>query len=244
MNVRFCNKASLPIKSCQMHSHDCWEMILHLSAYVTSVIGGKEYNISEGDIMIIPPNVMHDGHSDVFYTDMFVQCENMSFSDVTVLHDYDGGVFTLMNLLHKTYTEKEQNYAMISDSLFNAICSYLNKYFVSKYKYKFVNELKNEIYLNISNSDFRIIDAVEEMGFNIDYVRRCFKEETGQTPLEYLSIMRLNYAKELLLQDTFISIADVSEKCGFNDSFYFSKLFKQYFGISPFYYRKQNLSNL
>ena len=243
MNVLFCNKTNQPITSCQMHSHDCWEIILHLEGHVTSVIGQKEYYISEGDIMVIPPNIMHDGNSDSFYCDMYLQCENMSFNDVTVLHDYDGGVLTLMNLIHKTYTERDKNYAMISDSLLNAISSYLEKYSLSEYKYDFVTELKNEIYLNISNGDFHIADTVKKMGYNIDYMRRCFKEETGQTPLEYLNLMRLNYAKELLLQDTFISVVDVSEKCGFNDSFYFSKLFKKYFGISPNYYRKQRTSN-
>ena len=243
MNVRFCNKTITPIKSCHMHSHDCWELILQTDGHVKSVINGKTYDICEGDIIIIPPNVPHDGCSDVLYSDMFVQCENMYFTDVTVLHDYDGGVLSLMNLLHKTFTEKDKNYSLICDSLFNSISAYLDKYFNSEYKFRFVNELKNKLYLNISNSSFSIAAAVEETGFNADYVRRCFKEEMGVTPLEYFIGMRLGYAKELLVQQTFVSVADVSEKCGFNDSFYFSKLFKKHLGTSPLRYRQRCLAD-
>lgn len=239
MNVQFCNKLQTPIKCCKMHSHGFWEIILHLSGTVLSVIDGKQYSITPGDIMIIPPNVNHDGNSNIYYTDMYVQAENIDFSDVTVVHDYDGSVNLLMNILHKAYIEKEKNYKQISDSLFDSICQYLYKYSEKNYKYDFVNELKNDIYQNLANGEFSITKTVKKMGLNIDYVRRCFKEETGKTPLEYLTYLRINYAKKLLLQETFVSVSDVSEKCGFNDPFYFSKVFKNYLNISPANYKKQ-----
>lgn len=241
MNVKFCDRTLTPITSCKEHSHKYWEIILHLSGTVTSVIGGIAYNIAPGDIMVIPPNINHDGSSDVYYTDMYVQCENMDFSNFTLLHDLDGSVLSLMNLLHKVFTEKDTSYKLISDNLFSTICSYLYKYNIHSSKYGFVEQLKNEIYENISNSDFHIADYIHKIGFNIDYTRRCFKEEMGITPLEYLTKLRLTYAKQLLLQETYISVVDVAEKCGFNDSFYFSKTFKQNFGVSPLNYRKINI---
>ncbi len=241
MNVKFCDKAHIPISSCHTHSHKYWEIILQLSGNVVSVINGTSYNISPGDILIIPPDTFHNGISDGFYTDMYIQCEDMDFSDFKLLHDNDGSILSLMNLLHKSYTEKDTFYEQITENLFRTICSYLNKHSDCSSKYIFVNQLKNEIYKNISNSDFKILDYVHKLGFNIDYVRRCFKEETDTTPLEYLTNIRLSYAKKLLLQETYVSIVDVAEKCGFNDSFYFSKIFKQHFGLSPLNYRKNKL---
>ncbi len=238
MNLKFCNKTIKPISSCSAHMHKYWEIILHLSGNSTSNIKGKIYEIKVGDIAIIPPNTLHDGFSAGIYTDMYLQCEDLDFTDVTILHDHDGSILSLMNLLHKVYTEKENCYKDICDNLLRTIFSYLNKFKDGQTNHGFIDELRNKMYENLSNCDFKISDFVISLGFNMDYVRRCFKEETGMTPLEYITKIRLNYAKKLLLQETYISVVDVSEKCGFNDSFYFSKVFKQNFGISPLNYRK------
>ena len=236
--MKFCNITDTPILSCHAHSHKYWEIVYQLSGSITASIGNREYLIETGDIMIIPPNVTHKSTSENPYTDIYVQCENMDFSKVTVLHDYDGFVLELINMLHRVFTEKDNSYKIIADSLLDSIIAYLRKYADSEYKYDFVNELKNEMYMNISNCNFNISDFSKNMGYNTDYLRRCFKAETGKTPLQHLTDMRLNYAKGLLKQETFSSVVDVAEKCGFKDSFYFSRLFKQYYGVSPLNYRK------
>ena len=61
-------------------------------------------------------------------------------------------------------------------------------------------------------------------------------------PLEYLTRLRINQAKTLLVQDNFVSIEDVARNCGFNDSFYFSTCFKKHMGISPLRFRKNKLN--
>ena len=238
MNVKFCDIKEIPIKKCKAHSHKYWEMILHLNGNNITTIENKEYSISPGDVMIIPPNTVHSGKSDTYYNDIYIQVENMDFSAVTVIHDNDGSILSLLKLLHKAYVEKEKNYIEITDSLFETICLYLHKYRIDTYKYPFVNELKNVIYENISNADFSILETVKKMGFNSDYVRRCYKEELGMTPLEYLTKLRIDTAKKLLIQETFISVEAVSFECGFYDCFYFSRLFKKHVGVSPANYRK------
>lgn len=104
-------------------------------------------------------------------------------------------------------------------------------------------DLKNILYENISNSDFKVASLAEVSGYNIDYLRRCFLAETGKTSREYLTGLRLSQAKKLLLQESFISIEDVALKCGFNDSFYFSTLFKKHFGVSPGSYRRLHFAD-
>ncbi len=238
MNVLFCGKTNTPITSCIMHQHENWEIILHISGHVKSNIGGKIYDISPGDIMIIPPETSHDGQSDEEYMDMYVQCRYLSVTDIQVLHDHDGAMMVLMNLLHKVMAENGRETGQIADNLLQTICSYINKYNSLKSTTHFVTDLKNEMYDNLANADFSVGDAVRKTGFNTDYVRRCFKEETGMTPLEYLTNMRMNYAQGLLLQETYVSVVDVAEKCGYGDSFYFSRLFKKKFGVSPLKYRR------
>jgi AraC-like DNA-binding protein len=65
---------------------------------------------------------------------------------------------------------------------------------------------------------------------------KCFKEQFGITPLEYINTERIKMAKQLL-KNARTSIASVSCQCGFNDVNYFVRLFKKTEGITPGVYR-------
>ena len=243
MKVLYCTKSNQNITSCPSHSHPSWEVIYNLSGTNTTQIENTVYNIKKGDILIIPPSLNHAGTSDTFYSDMYFQIDKLDFFSHFVVHDFDGSVLKLMNMLHKVMTEKEENYDRIATTIVETICQYIKKYSEIKINYPFVNELKNTIYKNISNTSFDLSQEIDKSGFNPDYLRRCFKKELGKTPLEYLTYLRLNQSKVLLKQDTFISVEDVSQNCGFNDSFYFSTCFKKHIGISPLQYRKNHFAH-
>ncbi len=238
MDVIFCGKTSTPIRFCKLHQHNCWEIILYMSGNVIAQVDNESYNVSEGDILVIPPNVQHNGIAESLYTDIYVQCTELDIKDVKLFHDYDGAVHILMNLLHKNHIENDKYRKRVDSELLRSIVAYLDKYDDSECKNKVINSLKSEIYNNFSKSEFDISSAVKDTGFHVDYIRRKFKEEIGSTPLEYLTTMRMNYAKALLRQEPFTSVEEVAEKCGYSDSFYFSRLFKKHFGESPLKYRK------
>ena len=67
------------------------------------------------------------------------------------------------------------------------------------------------------------------------YISKIFKEETGDTPINYLINVRMSQAKRLL-KNTDLSIKQVSTEVGYEDSLYFSKLFKKNIGLSPSHY--------
>lgn len=68
-----------------------------------------------------------------------------------------------------------------------------------------------------------------------------FKKELGTTPSRYISLQRLRYAKQLLLNHPGYSIAQVSEMCGYSNPFYFTNLFHDYSGMSPSDFRRYHL---
>ena len=104
-----------------------------------------------------------------------------------------------------------------------------------------VEQLKKEIYENLSNPDFDLADAISKTGFDKDYFRRCFKRETGKTPTQYITDMRIVKAKQLLSDNKLFSIERVAHNCGFADSLYFSTCFKKHVGVSPLAYRKRHV---
>ena len=64
-----------------------------------------------------------------------------------------------------------------------------------------------------------------------------FKKELNTTPLHYLNLLRLRYAKQLLLTHPY-NITQISELCGYSNPFYFTNLFHKHTGMSPTEFRK------
>ena len=63
-----------------------------------------------------------------------------------------------------------------------------------------------------------------------------FKEKIGCSPVEYINALRIERACNLL-SSTPMSVGEVGANCGFDDNFYFSKIFKKKMGVSPTKYK-------
>lgn len=69
---------------------------------------------------------------------------------------------------------------------------------------------------------------------------RCFRNTIDQTPMEYLMEYRLNMARRLL-DETKMSITDISLQCGFSSNAYFGKIFREKCGVTPLQYRNRSI---
>ncbi|MEY8352710.1 AraC family transcriptional regulator [Lachnospiraceae bacterium 54-53] len=79
------------------------------------------------------------------------------------------------------------------------------------------------------------------LNYNIYWLSRTIKRLTGRTYKELLQIKRLNKASVLLL-NTRLSVTDVSIAVGYDNTSYFHRIFRNYYGMSPREYRKKNVS--
>ncbi len=77
-----------------------------------------------------------------------------------------------------------------------------------------------------------VSDYAEICHLSVSRFQHIFKACTGQTPVEYINTIRINHAKEYLI-NTDLSVSDIAEAVGFSDQNYFSRNFKRYTGISP-----------
>ena len=82
----------------------------------------------------------------------------------------------------------------------------------------------------------------DEFHLSAQYVSQLFKNEIGVNFLAYLTNIRMEKAKNLLLS-TSLSIADISEQCGYADYRVFTKVFKKAEGITPSRYRRDFLED-
>lgn len=81
------------------------------------------------------------------------------------------------------------------------------------------------------HQNWNIHRLAQKVGTNECYLKRSFKQLTGQTLGQYRTQKRMQAAKELLHQGQ--TVAKVAEQTGFNSNDYFVKVFAKYFGYSP-----------
>lgn len=98
-----------------------------------------------------------------------------------------------------------------------------------------LNEVLNE---HMTDTEFSVNDFAGIMGLGRTVFYKKVRGVTGYSPYEYLRVMRLKKAAEMLLTED-LTIAEVAYSVGINDPFYFSKCFKNQFGVSPSAYRKK-----
>jgi len=96
----------------------------------------------------------------------------------------------------------------------------------------FLTELKVVIEEKMNRSDFQIADLAEGMNMSQVQVYRKLKALTGRTPSQFVRSMRLQKAKDLLL-DSDLTISEIAYDVGFADPSYFTRTFQKEFGKSP-----------
>ncbi len=93
---------------------------------------------------------------------------------------------------------------------------------------------------NFIDKNFVNLVSIENIsaqcGISQQHLARLFKKYIGTTPLAYLQKLKMNRAAVLLLE-TGLPISQITFELSFSDQFYFSKVFKKIYGISPLEYR-------
>lgn len=92
------------------------------------------------------------------------------------------------------------------------------------------------IQTHYSRSDINLALISKNLLISPSYLSTVFKKETGISISQYITKLRMEKSKEFLNNDQ-LTLTEVAERVGYRDSFYFSKVFKRYFGISPSAYR-------
>lgn len=104
---------------------------------------------------------------------------------------------------------------------------------------KAVDKMKSYIHEHYMDSNLTVDMLAKLIGLTVDYFRRLFKEETGQSVSGYIAELRFLKAEELLIL-TDHPVNKIGELVGFDNTRYFYSLFKKRFGKTPDHYRKDN----
>lgn len=250
------------------HDHDFAELAYILSGRGGYLIDGVEYSVEAGDLVICNPGVKHthiitnpkeptiefiSGFTDFHFKNMAPN--SIEFPDGgCIMHTSAALRQELSMHCHTMIAEKESclagKYFMFKTHLMQMLLKVMRELvaetspgqtgctFESYNKSYAVNRIIN--YLN-ENYEQKI--SLEQIARNMYlspvYISKIFKEETGESPINYLIKIRLEKARDILLSGHGSSIKGIANRVGYEDVYHFSKLFKKYYGISPLYYKKR-----
>lgn len=208
--------------------------------------GEQEIRMLPGNIYMVPPSVATDYWCDdaaeKFYYHINVVKYNYydlfsGYPDCIILENRQQDIDKISRLwfensIQSALALKEQLYRIVLDALEQAG----------------IDSGKVEVYSSFIKGAIRYIErnlsanlTVEQIATNLQIskfrLQKDFSREVGVPLRKYIND-RLMYAAESLLRQQDCSIKSVSERLGFCDQFYFSRRFRQRFGISPAKYRK------
>ncbi|MEH7096291.1 response regulator transcription factor [Neobacillus vireti] len=135
-------------------------------------------------------------------------------------------------------TKNAANFIQLKDRVKMWIIQVMEKMAdLKKEQHNPIQVAKEWIKNNLGDS-ISIKKIAQQVYMNPNYFCDYFKSQTGETILDYVTSARLEKAKELL-EKTDLKIYDISLSVGYQDTKYFSRLFKQWIGQTPSQFRDQ-----
>lgn len=149
----------------------------------------------------------------------------------------------LRNLFIKIYniwSLKKSRYYMDCMIIFYEILKIIQKHrkkYISKQQSEKINCAHEYMVENFKDKNFDYEKMCQKTGLSYSYFKELFISKYSMSPVKYLTRLRIDYAKELLITGRY-SIGEISEMCGFENVYYFSTVFKKHIGVSPKNYKK------
>lgn len=162
------------------------------------------------------------------------------------IEDLGGNIKDIMgNILSHEFISKitidEQTLISEIKNILTLTLDFRDKTMHSKYCNVIINA-KKYINENFNKQDICLQSVAEYVNLSPNHFSTIFSQECGTTFIEYLTQIRIEQAKKLLL-NTNIKTSDIAYECGFNDSHYFSYIFKKITNITPREFRQSKQNN-
>ncbi|MGL5328674.1 MAG: AraC family transcriptional regulator [Peptostreptococcaceae bacterium] len=234
-------------------SHLYWELTYVDKGELLTSVDNNEYSLKQGDLIFYAPFQFHtqstlDNSTSSYLTINF----NMNFNEH---HRLCNKVFTLQRDSHFIISKLIQE--LSSDNIFSndlSLC-YLKELIIKTLRLEnsyspsrptthmqqtYENNLLNDILKFIDDSLYEkiCVDTLcTQFCISQSMLHSLFKKNMNNTVKNYINELKLDKSKELIKNSTY-TLSEISEMLGFSSIHYFSKKFKNHFGISPTEYSK------
>jgi DNA-binding response OmpR family regulator/two-component sensor histidine kinase len=114
----------------------------------------------------------------------------------------------------------------------------INEINISSLDNNLLKKIKDEVEKNISDYDLNVTRLSEKLQLSSSMLYRKLTNLTGMSPVEFIRNIRVEHSAQLL-RNSDSNVSEAAYNSGFNDLSYFTKCFKNHFGITPKNYKKK-----
>lgn len=219
------------------------ELIYKLSGEVITHFNNDIHHIRQGITYIIPKSNTADYYIertipgdciDIFFdTDLPLEQHLyiLDFKDNTKVFDLFQEIYMLW------LTRPSGYYFKCMSIMYEILYEMLLKYdqYSPKCKYNVLEPGIEYIHSNLYGTiDYYIPSKLCDISYT--YFKKLFIERFGVPPIQYVNALRLERSKELLLTNKY-SVNEIARMCGFENTYYFSRRFKEKYHLSPTAYK-------
>lgn len=248
------------------HSHDFFEVIICTSGKMIQNINDDKYSFNKYDSSFITP---YDAHSIIYEDsdtshyaieinadyfrnfcdgiclDLYSKIIEGKYRTFSISENRLRKIISYLNQIRDSGDDPQGLTVAVNMFLFNVIEPIINttKLIYENNHSKWINELLIEIN-KPENLSWSVSDIVANYNYCHTHLSRLFKEEMNMSLLQYLTTVKMNNARDLLLYST-LSLEEIREALGYLSLSHFNNLFKKYYKMTPGKYRimHQNKDN-
>ena len=251
----------IPVPETNYHCHnDFIELSFITSGSVDYLIEGKKYTLKKGQVLLSNPGIYHkelfasntscrELHIGVTNLNLFSNSRkdyiDIGEKNILSFNKYKDAIIKTCLEIVDEQKDCNQTSPFMLKSLVMKLLVLLHREInddspnIDSQEFSFKSREKKELvegitkYLNENYvQDISLYTLSKNMYLSPVYISKIFKEVMGDSPINYLIQIRLSKAKELL-GDSKLSIKSIAKMVGYDDPYYFSKLYKKYYGNSP-----------
>lgn len=246
------------------HTHECWELAYVVAGKGICNLNGTDYEVSTGDLMITKPGDYHyesgtrDSSVEIFFLNIrndasLFQTFDLPFSGSAFIHTHSRPEVEriLKSILLESLEEKKGYEYYIEAELIrlfviigrapaqtgrDSTCNESLSELISSKQLNIVSQIKLYMEDNM-HKDISLNDISSRFYISPQHLIRLFKAVTGSAPKQYISLRKIEKAKELLCS-TGQKIEQISDSLGYSNIHYFYRMFKKATNQTPLEFRR------
>ena len=221
-----------------------YQLVYKISGTAVIHFNGEIFKTVPGTVYIIPkcenPDYYVERPEVGECIDIFFDTDTAFLQNIYSLNFGENiKIKNLFQNIYKLWITKPQGYyckclSAVYEILYEMILRG-NKYILNS-KYKIIEPGIKYIHNNLYNEiDFYVPSQI--CGISYTYFKKLFIEKFGVPPVRYVNSLRLERSRELLLLNQY-SVNEIAKMCGFENTYYFLKKFKEKYRFAPTVYKK------
>ena len=218
-------------------------LVITLSGEATYFINGESVSTKKNDVLLFSPKHLRSGKTDInnpweFISIIFQIEQNDAAQEllsVPYLHFCSVGDDIRSRFVDAAYSwqGKPPLYSVkcshiVLSILYDLVCTMLPHNFTPHFH-------KIEAAHTFIQANFKkqitVEDLANRLGLSVSYFRKLFRQAYGLSPMQYITNLRIHTARDLLLTGE-VNVTEAAQLSGFDDIYYFSKLFKKHYGCT------------